>query len=85
MLIQKSTKFNIDLNALTNYGWTAFHSACFGQSGTVVEMMIDNAEFFKLDLAKKTVNGRTGFQIAKSHRYYDIVHIIERKMPSIAL
>ena len=28
MLIEKSTRFNIDLNAKDDNGWTGFHLAC---------------------------------------------------------
>ena len=66
-------------------GRTAFHFACFCDKTNIVEMMLDNAESFKLDLITKDNNGRTGFQCAKLHRRNIVVKIIKRKMPKIAL
>ena len=53
MLIQKSAEFNIDLNAKDEDGMTAFHLACTRGRKNIVEMIIDNAESFKIDLTKK--------------------------------
>ena len=85
MLMQKSKEFNIDLNSKSNDGWTAFHFACAYDKINIVEMMIDNAKSFKLDLLIKDNNGRTGFQCAKDCGSTDVVKIIKRKMPKIAL
>ena len=85
MLIQVSTEFHVDLNTVTNDGWTAFFAACVQQKLTVVELMLDNAKFFKLELMTKKINGSTGYQFAKRHGFTDIVHLIEKKLPSIAL
>ena len=52
----------------------------------IVEMMLDNADSFKL--ATKDNDGRTGFQIAKKSPFgqsKQIVDLIKRRMPSIAL
>ena len=48
MLVQKSAKFNIDLNAKDNYGNTAFHFACYNKHESIVEMMMKNAKDFSL-------------------------------------
>ena len=50
MLIQKSAKFNIDLNAKNDFGMTAFQSASNQKHEGIVEMMKKNAESFKIDL-----------------------------------
>ena len=61
---------------------TAFHLVCqFGKT-TTVKKMLDNAEFFGLDLTAKDNFGRTGFQIAKQYMHTDVINLIKRKMPS---
>ena len=74
----------IDLNTKSINGMTAFHWACLKGMTTTVEMMMDNAESFKLELTAKTCNGKTGFQLAKETERYDVIKLIERKMTSIA-
>ena len=83
MLIQKSTEFNIDLNARDEDGKTAFHFACRYGRKDVVEMMVYNTDFFKIDLKAKDKHGKTGFQYAKEQRRNDIVDIIKQKLPNI--
>ena len=85
MLVLKSTEINIDLNAKDEEGMTAFHLACMWGNERIVGMMIDNAKSFKLDFITIDNNGRTGFQCAKHHERKNVVKIIRRKMPKIAL
>ena len=59
-LMQKSA----DINAKDEMGRTAFHWACNLGCKGIVEMMIDNAESFKLDLMAIDNDGKTGFQLA---------------------
>ena len=44
--------------------------------------MIDNAESFNLDISAKDNDGRTGFELAKFNKKFEIVDLIQRKMPS---
>ena len=80
MLIQKSIEFNIDLNAKTNRGETAFHFVCYGGHETIVKMMIENAKFFKIDLTSKNNCGDNGFQIAKNWGHTNTANIIEKML-----
>ena len=65
MLLQKSAEKNIDLNARGDLGQTAFHCACEFGHRNIVEMMVDNAEAFQIDLTTKDYGGRTGFRNAE--------------------
>ena len=84
LLIQKSTKFNIDLNAKDEDGMTAFHSACFWGEKAVVEVLMKNSEIYKIDLISTNRDGRTGFQCAKLRKKNSVVNVIEKTMPKIA-
>ena len=77
MLIKNSAEFNIELNAKTNAGLTAFHYACLNGRTSIVDIMVNNFKAFKLNL---TVGGRTGFQMASRK----VKKLIQRKMPTIA-
>ena len=50
LILQNSTKLNIDLNAKNNDGQTAFHLACILGKKENVKVLTDNAETFKIDL-----------------------------------
>ena len=50
-----------------------------------MEMMIENAEIFKIDLIVKTDAGKTGFQLATMRGNHDVINLMKRKMPSIAV
>ena len=63
---------------------TAFHLACMFGKTSIVEMMIDNATSYTLDLTAKEATGKTGFQFAKDFRETNVVNLIKRKCPSIA-
>ena len=84
MLIKKSAKFDINLNAKNFNGWTGFHWACHKRKKNVVDMILNIAESFKIDLALKDNYGTTAYQLAKRKREKDIIDTIERKMPKIA-
>ena len=66
-------------------GQTAFHHACTCDKINIVEMMIDNAVLYKLDLITKNNDGWTGFGSAYNGGKNDVVNLIKRKMPNIAL
>ena len=68
--MQKSIEFNIDLNGLTNLGDTPFHLACLWNHKTIIEMLLINAEAFKIDLGVKDNYGKTGFQLSYSQRVW---------------
>ena len=83
MLIQKHAEFNIELNAKNSFSWTAFHFACNYGKANIVEMMVENAKFCKLDLTARENTGRTGYQLAKENGKTDVVNLIEEKLLSI--
>ena len=63
-VLKKSHELNIDVNAKSRIGQTAFHYACGSSNIKLVEFMIDNAESIKLDLKATTSQGYTGLQMA---------------------
>ena len=79
MLIQKSDELEVDLNIKSENAFTAFHWACYYNRNGIVEMMIDNAKFYKLDLTAKDNKGRNGFQIAKHMEARKVVKLILKK------
>ena len=64
MIVQKSTTFNIDLNAKTNIGQTAFHLVCKHDHLSLVEMVIQKSAEFEIDLNAITNHGLTAFHYA---------------------
>ena len=87
MLRQKSTEFNIDLNAKDINGQTAFHLAC--RSGVhfnfnIVEVMIRHAKSFNFVHTTKDNNGRTGFALLLPRDFQRIINLIKRLLPNIA-
>ena len=59
MLLQKSSKFEIGLNAKYIYGWTAFHFACRNGHSKITEMLIHNSPEFNIELNAKDKHGTT--------------------------
>ena len=53
MLIQKSTKFDIDFNAKDEYGLTAFHYACKEGHSKIAEMLIQKSAEFNIGMNAK--------------------------------
>ena len=82
LLIKNSAEKNIFLNAKVDFGWTGFHLACNKGRKRIVELLINSPEC--LDLNAKSKDGRTGYQLAKIFSNFDIVDLIESKMPSLA-
>ena len=85
MIMKNSAKFNIELNAKTSSGWTAFHFACMYGITSIVDMMINNSESLKLDLTARDIDGKTGFQWAQFQGHINVVNLIRSKMPRIAM
>ena len=82
LLIKNSDEKNILLNVKVDFGWSGFHLACKSGRERIVQLLINNAG--SLDLNAKSKDGRTGFQLAKIFSNFDIVDLIESKMPSLA-
>ena len=82
LLIKNSDEKNIFLNAKDDFGWTGFHLACKSGRERIVQLLINNSG--SLDLNAKSKDGRTGLQLAKIFSNFDIVELIESKMPSLA-
>ena len=83
MIIKKSAEFNIELNVKNYIGRTAYHSASYYGSTKTVEIMIEHSKLF--DFTLKDNAGRTGFQVAKENQKTEVIKLIRRKMPSIAV
>ena len=60
---------------------TAFHSACLHNKTDIIELIIENAEPFKIDISALDNNGKTGYQIADN----DSKQLIKRKLSSLGL
>ena len=82
LLIKNSDEKNIFLNAKDDFGWTGFHLACKSGREKIVQLLLNNSG--SLDLNAKSKDGRTGIQLAKIFSNFDIVELIESKMPSLA-
>ena len=82
LLIKNSAEKNIFLNAKVDFGWTGFHLACNKGRKRIVELLINSPEC--LDLNAKSKDGRTGYQLAKIFSNFDIVELIESKLPILA-
>ena len=74
----------IDLNTKDHHGMTGFILACYWGRKYIVEMLIENSHYFKIDLTAKDNSGCSGYFWAKLKRKEDVIDIIERKMPTIA-
>ena len=82
MLITNSKDFNIDLNAKTKYGKTGFHLACTLGHKAIVELIVDNSKYFNIDLTARDQDGQTGYQIAQKQGKYEIVLLLESRIPN---
>ncbi len=82
MLIQISFELNIELNAkdILN-GMTPFHWACHNSNTNILEMILENAESFKIDIKIRDKFGRTGFQHAKNSGKTDVVNLFYQTIP----
>merc|ERR1712241_846450 len=67
---------NIDLNAKTNGGSTAFHWACYYGHLAVAEIIMKNNEKLKIDLNAKDNGGRTAFHLACGEGHSEIAEIV---------
>ena len=63
LLIENSTKINIDVNATDVSGTTAFHKACYFGHKSIIELILDDSVASKIVQAKN-ISGKTGFQLA---------------------
>ena len=73
----------IDINATSNNGYTAFHTACFRGQTSIVYLIIDKRKYFYLDFLVKKVKGQTGYQIARAYGRTDVTNLIKTKCPSL--
>ena len=53
ILIQKSAKFNIDLNVKDIDENTGFHLACDWGKKNIIDIIMNNSECFKIDVTAK--------------------------------
>ena len=51
----------------------------------IVQMIIDNSKSYEIDVTAEDYHGRTGFQIARNYGETDIVNLIRKICPSIAV
>ena len=80
MLIQKSIKHQIELNAIDEDGRTGFHTACTDANLKLVEMFLDKSLEFNIDLNSKDDEGRTPFHWACIGFSKDRLRMIELMM-----
>ena len=59
---------------------TAFHVACKLGLTSIVKLMLNNAEDFKLDLAAEDNLGRTGLKLAQIRMNMNVVKLITKKL-----
>ena len=85
MLIQISAKIGMKLNEKDDIGRTAFHWASCNGNEDAVETIIDHSELFGIDLLLKDNDGMTGFQLAQIHQHTEVINLINKKIPSIAV
>ena len=79
MLIQKSTKFNIDFNAKDEHGSTSFHYACEKGDSKIAEMLIQKSSEFNIDLNARHEDGKTAFQNACKYGHSKIAEMLIQK------
>ena len=77
--MHKSAKYGIDLEAITDRGWTAFHCACQGESLSILEFIIDTSSKYSIDLDAIDNFGRTGFELAVKQGKENIISFLSRK------
>ena len=92
MIMNKSAELKIDLNTNSGPdGYTAFHLACMGGDSEIersnctriVEMLIDQSEYHKIDVTTKTNRGLNGYQIAKRCKNTGVINLIKAKRPCL--
>ena len=62
---------------------TAFHYACMRGNTRIVDIIIDNAELYHIDLEAKDKFGRNGAKIAEYYKKASVVNLIREKMPAL--
>ena len=74
-LLLDNSERNIDFNARSNTGWTAFMYACSNGRKDVVQLLLDNSER-NIDLNARCVTGRTALMYANIYGHKDVVKLI---------
>ena len=64
---------------------TAFHYACMRGNTRIVDIIIDNAEMYHIDLTAKDRKGRNGAKIAEYYKRDNVVNLIREKMPGLLI
>ena len=94
MMMNKSVSLKIDLNNKTSCNRkTAFHFACSGGNSAiqrvnclrVVEMLIEQSEYHKIDLTAKDRYGRNGYQMAEKWKITEVINLIKFEKPSLVV
>ena len=76
-LIQKSVKFNINLNAKGVYSWTAFQFACKEGHSKIAEILVQKSNEFRIDINAKTRDhDSTAFHLACEYGHSIIAEMI---------
>ena len=79
-LVQKSTKFNIDLNTIDRESDTGFNVACMRGHSQIVDILVQKSIEFNIDLnAKDNVKGWTGFHWACKEGHTRIIETLLQK------
>ena len=85
MLLQKSAKIEIELNAKDRYGLTAFHLACRNGHSKIVEILIQASPEFNIELNAKDRYGWTAFHWACRNGRTSIVDMMINNYESLKL
>ena len=83
--MKNSAKLNIDLNAKTIFGVTAFHYACRNGHAKIAEMIMKNSTEFNIDLNTKCDSGVTAFHYASYHGSTSIVDVMIHNSESLKI
>ena len=79
MLIQKSTDFNINLNAKGDHGQTVFHFACKNGKSKIAEILMKKSVEFSINLNALDNFRRTGFHLACIYGYSELDQMFIQK------
>ena len=87
MMINQSLPMKIDLNTKCNHGMTVFHLACVGLPSDdrtrIVEIILQQSEYHRIDLTAVDDIGQSGYQIAQFYNNTEVINLIKSKVPTL--
>ena len=79
VILEKSSKYRIEINTKLEKDWTALHLASYHGHFKIVEILINKYVELKLDLSTKILSGRTAFHLACEKGFVKVVEIFVEK------